>query len=530
MVTTDDAPGAYRFVHALTRETLYGDLRPGRRARRHAARRRDALARRLPSQPDLVTEVAHHHGRAAASTTPTWSARGRARPRGAPWRPRRGARSWRPPSSGRAPSTSTARAPEPDPERRHRLLLDAAIARQRLGDIRGAQAVLDEALDRARADRHHRRMAEAATGFRSFGVWHWRDLGVTDPATTQTILECLDAIDDLGLQAQLWASLSVERFIGYDSPGAAEAGERSIEVARASGDAEALQFCLEFRCIALYLPGCARDLEEVARSYLALGLAAEREIAARFHLAVALHRQGRVAESDDEIAVAFRLQSELRHTGCDVPLAWWRWLRALETADADADEIGRQALALHRRTSVVGLEELTGLTLLEREPASGAVPPDIVVSAEQNPNRSYHVYVAHALARSGDHDGALRLMGPLPPAHENDYASHFAHCLRVEVLVLAGRLDLLPEALARISPYLDEMADYGSVLSAGSTGYFTGIAHEALGDLDTAAAHLERAVAVNEAAGHGRWVSHSARALARVRAAPEGGKATASRT
>ena len=526
VITADEVPGRYRFVHALTRETLYGDLRPGRRAQAHA-HVGAALGRRLPQQPDLLTEVAHHHARAAAYlpdlVVPAVDL-GRAAARAAE---ERGAfveasELW----------TRTleveSRAPEPDPERRHRLLLDTAIARQRLGDIRGAQAVLDEALDRARADRHHRRMAEAATGFRSFGVWHWRDLGVTDPATTQTILECLDAIDDLGLQAQLWASLSVERFIGYDSPGAAEAGERSIEVARASGDLEALQFCLEFRCIALYLPGCARELEETARSYLALGLAAEREIAARFHLAVALHRQGRIAESDDEITVAFRLQSELRHTGCDVPLAWWRWLRALETGSPDADEIGRQALALHRRTSVVGLEELTGLTLLEREPASGAVPPDIVLSAEQNPNRSYHVYVAHALARSGDVEGALRLMGPPAPAHENDYASHFANCLRLEVLVIAGRLDELPEVLGRIEPYLDEMADYGSVLSAGSTAYFTGIAHEALGDLDTAAAHLERAVSVNQAAGHGRWVSHSSRALARVRATQAGGKATAS--
>lgn len=513
VVTAGDEAGRYRFVHALTRETVYGDLRPGARAQWHA-RVGTALAERLPRRPELRTEVAHHFTRAAAYLPDLVDPAVEHSHEAAMAAEQRGAFVEASDLWTRALDVERC-SPAPDPERRHRLLLSSAIACQRLGDIRGAQQVLDEAVERARVDGDHRRVAEAVTGFRAFGVWHWRDMGSADPRTQDTILDCLEHVTNPPLRAQLWASLSLERYVGYDSLGTDEAGERSVELARECGDPEALRFCLEFRCIALYLPGKARELEARAREYLALELSAEREIAARFHLAIGLHRQGRAAEADAEMVVALELAARLRHSGCDVPLAWWRWLRATETGDPEADEIGRQALALHRRTSVVGLEELTGLILLERQ-ARSAVPADVVVTAEANPNRSYRTYVAHALARSGDHEAALRLMGEPSPPHENDYASHFANCLRVEVLVMAGAVHELPDALARIAPYVEEMADYGSVLSAGSTAYFAGIAHAALGERGTALELLRRAVEVNAAAGSGRWERHSRRALAEL--------------
>ena len=77
--------GRYRFVHALSRETVYGDLRPGQRARWHA-RVGAALADRLAADPELVAEVAHHFSRAAAYLPEVVSARGRARAGGGPGR------------------------------------------------------------------------------------------------------------------------------------------------------------------------------------------------------------------------------------------------------------------------------------------------------------------------------------------------------------------------------------------------------------------------------------------------------------
>ena len=257
----------------------------------------------------------------------------------------------------------------------------------------------------ARSLGDHRLMAEAATAFRASGVWNWREQGSTDDATVEVLLECLAHVSDLGLQARLWASVSMERYIGYDSQGADEAGRRSVDLARRSGHPDVQRACLESRCIALYLPGKYRELETCAREYLALGYPDEHEIVGLFHLANALHRQGRTAEADAAMDRAFAVAARLRHSGCDVPMAWWRWLRATERGDPDADEIAQHALALHRRTSVVGLEELTGLTVLERYPASGPVPADVVATAENLPHRSYRTYVAHALARRATTSG-----------------------------------------------------------------------------------------------------------------------------
>jgi tetratricopeptide (TPR) repeat protein len=511
IVRPDDQPGGFRFVHALTRETVEGDLRPGRRAQLHGRVGR-ALERRLAVQPDLVTEVAVHFARAAAYLPEVVLDAVRHGAEAARAAERRGAyeeaaETWR------ATLEVESLAAEPDVHRRHGLLLGLAAARQRLGDIRGAQEALDRAVTLGRAAGDVELTARAATGFRSYGVWHWREIGEPDHATIGVLQDCLREVTDPLLRARLLMHLSMEFYIARRTEDSDRTGREALELARAAGDKAILQECLELRCITLFLPGRAAELEETARQLLALDIDPERELAARFHLGNALHRQGRASESDEVMARGFEIAAELRHTGIDIPLAWWRWLRAAETRSPDADGLGQQALALHRRTTVVGLDELTGLTTLEREPSTGSVPADLVVAAQDHPNRSYRTYVAHALARSGDHDTALRLLGEPTPEQEFDYASHFANCLRVEVLTLCGRTDGLAEALARIAAYADEHATYGSVLSAGSTAYFIGLGVLALGDTERARAELERAVRVNSASGSRRFEEHARRAL-----------------
>lgn len=511
IIRADELPGSFRFVHALTRETIERDLRPGRRAQLHGRVGR-AMERRLAAQPELVTEVAFHLARAAAylpDAVPDALTYGAEAARAAE---RRGAfeeaaEGWR------ATLEVEPLAVAPDVRRRHALLLDLASARQRLGDIRGAQEALDSAVALGRSVGDLELTARAATAFRSDGVWHWREIGTYDATTVGVLQECLREIVDPALRARLLQQLSVEYYIGWRSREAEETGQEALELARTSGDRQLLRECLELRCVTLFLPGRACELEETARELLALDVEGEREIAARFHLGNGLHRQGRAAESDEVMARAFELASVLRHTSCDVPLAWWRWLRAAESRAPEADELAQQALALHRRTSVVGLEELTGLTTLEREPSTGVVPADIVVAVKGHPNRAFRTYVAHALARSGDLDGALAMLGdPLPP-HQYDYATHFANCLRVEVLALAARLEELPDAIAKIEPYVHEHATFGSVLSAGSTAYFVGLGALALGETDRAREALETALRMNEASGSLRFAEHARKAL-----------------
>src|SRR5262249_41979100 len=65
LVEESGEPGGVRFVHALTRETVYAALPAGERARLHAAVGR-GLIPRLAQDPDLLAPVAEHHARAAA--------------------------------------------------------------------------------------------------------------------------------------------------------------------------------------------------------------------------------------------------------------------------------------------------------------------------------------------------------------------------------------------------------------------------------------------------------------------------------
>ena len=47
----------------------------------------------------------------------------------------------------------------------------------------------------------------------------------------------------------------------------------------------------------------------------------------------------------------------LRHTGVEIPLAWWRFARARDLKAPDALELGSTAFALHRQSGyIAGLE------------------------------------------------------------------------------------------------------------------------------------------------------------------------------
>ena len=81
--------------------------------------------------------------------------------------------------------------------------------------------------------------------------------------------------------------------------------------------------------------------------------------------------------------------------------------------------------------------------------------------------------IAAALARSGDHDRAVRLLGPARPDRERDYASLFAWCARVEVLSLVGRLEELDEAVDRLQ-MMQDLMPRGQRFSAGVAAWEPG--------------------------------------------------------
>jgi DNA-binding SARP family transcriptional activator/tetratricopeptide (TPR) repeat protein len=457
---------------------------------------------RLRGDTELIGEVAHHHALAAAYRPEAVEAALTYGEHAARAAEGRGAFDEAAPLWERVLEVEGL-SPVRDRVRRHRLLVETATARQRVGDMHGMLRALDEAIRLAQAAGDHRRMAEAAVAHRSSGVWHWREVGEGDPAAVAVLEECLEHVDDPALRALLYGNLGLEQYMAFDFAAADASGRRSLELARESGERTVLRDCLAAREVALFVPGGAAEREVRARESLTVVDDPEYTISARFHLATALHYQGRGAESDEAIAPAYELAARMRFTGSDVPLAWFRWLRAVETGDPDADEIGRRALAQHRRTTVVGLAELTGLLAIASLPVGTAVPRDIVAEASDHPFRPFRAVVAHAQALAGDHASALRLLGD-DLALGGDYGALLAGCLAVEVLRLAGD-DRLAGAVEQVRPFAHEVATYGSVQSFGSAALFVGSGLVALGEQEEGRALVERAVQVNEALRAVRW-------------------------
>ena len=503
--------GRYRFVHALTRETTYGDLPVGRRADWHARVGR-ALAARLPRDPELIGEVANHHALAAPYLSETVEDALAYGERAALAAEHRGAYDEAASLWDRTLDLER-HAVSPDPGRRHRLLLATATARQRIGDLHGMLRALKVAVGEAQLAGDYQRMAEAASAHRSSGVWHWREIGEGDPAAVAAIQECLEHVDDAALRARLYGTLGLEQYMSADFRASDESGRYSLELARASGDRAVLRDCLAAREVALFVPGGAAEREQRARESLTVVDDAEYTISAHFHLATALHHQGRGDEADRAIAPAFEIASRLRYTGSDVPLAWLRWLRAVETGSPEADAIGREALARHRHTTVVGLPELTGLLAIASVPVGTPAPADVLAEASGHPFRPFRAVVAHAQALAGDLPTALRLLGEDLDLG-GDYGALAAGCLAVEVLRMAGD-ERLGHAVEQIRPFAHEVATYGSVQSFGSAALFVGSGLLALGGgRDEGLRLLERAVAVNEGLRAVRWLGEARDRLA----------------
>ena len=464
----------------------------------------------------MVSEVAHHYSRAAlylpdlldAAVEHTRNAALSAERRGAFEEARE---LWQ-----RAVELDERAAPATS-ERRHGLQLGLAWLLMRLGDMDGMQSRLDDALVQARAEGDYVRMAEAATGFRSTSIWYWRPVGSDDPAAAEAITECLAHVEDLGLRARLLANLGLEHYVAWRRDETDPPLWESLEVARRSGDAEVLRDCLAAREMTLWGPGMYVQRAECAREHLTLGLSPELEITALFQLASAQHQGGDAPAADTTMAAAFALAEELGRTGLDVPLAFWRWLRADETLSPEAEHLAELAVDLHRRSSVVSPAEIRGLTRLAVLDG-GQVPNDLVQLATGHPYLGFRAAVAHSLAKSGDHERALEVLGPHEPLG-TDYTALLGACLTVETLVLSGAPDeALERAVEDIRPFVDQVATYGTVWSVGSTAYFVGSGLLALGRTDEAVAMLQRGLAANVAAGCAKGEAMARRRLAEVRA------------
>ncbi len=512
----EERGGGYAFVHALARETLYTGLSAARRMRLH-----DKAGRVLEQTSgvevdgaraaDLAASVAHHAHLAA--------------PLGAEHAAR--ACRWLAVAAGVATGRH-AHAEALELFRRMQAdatpgsvtmiegLCGAAAALLRLARTVEGRAAVDEAVHLARDLGRWDLVARAAAIYNGAGVWSWREHGVQDHAFIEVLTEAARHVEDPE-RARLLAALQMEHFYGWDSSVGERIGAESVEVARRCGDPALLVEVLLVRIIAAWGPGRAPLRLRLVEEVLGHGPTGELRVFILFQLATAYYELFDPERADATMLECAREAAALRHTGVEIPLAWWRFARARDLDDPEAPALGTAASALHRASGYIAGPDLECLLAIRGTEAGGRVP-DHVLELMPGANAGLRAMVAHACLEAGDPTTARRLLGEPAPPGASDYSVLAGHCLRVLVLAAAGPPAEVAAALERIVPHAGQSVVYGTVDHLGSVDLFLACGYAALGPAyrDRALEHARAAVTLNARLQCLPWARRAEALLARL--------------
>jgi len=227
----------FRFTHALFREAALAALSPGARARLHLRAAEHLERENAGDSSAVLAELAHHHHRALAVGDPERACS--AALRAAEQSSRLGA--WEQAALHYEQAREAfEQVPGCDPARRLALALDCAEAWRLASERSRRRQTAREAFELARALGRPREMAQAAIGLLDLQEW-----GVGDEFARAAIQEALAALPDTGSveEARLVTRLAYLD-IRYVYREASAVARRAVELARAAGDADALQDAL----------------------------------------------------------------------------------------------------------------------------------------------------------------------------------------------------------------------------------------------------------------------------------------------
>src|SRR5215475_4504667 len=511
-VLTEDAPGAYSFVHDLFREFAYQRLPAGERARLHLRAGRQLEADRARGADVQLAELAGHFVQAG-------------------------------PASGRAYRYSAAAAREADdrlayeeaarhweralaaagehPGTRTGTLLALAQARWRMGAGQAAGETYLTAAGLARREGDAVGLARAALGLHEVGSRIWWPAG-------QLVTVLSEALDALGeapgatpLRLRVMASLArVLAWHGLDLPRARALAAEAVAQARAAGDVPVLAACLLAQHNALWAPGTAAERRAVAAEVAALaGQARDREllIEARLLAATDLLEQADPAfraELDEFAALADATsQPRFRYAA----LARRAMLALLGGHFAEAERLIGQAAALGEECGEPGARDVRHDQTWDLLDGQGRLaelagaPLDMFPDPDSPQARGLR---ALALLAAGDRAQAAQVAGPMleggpdriPRNHQFLLGAAFA----IELVAGLGAGPAAGQLYQALLPFAGQAVVSGAAISFhGSVAHHLGVLAAALDRPGQAAAHLERAIAVHERLGARPWALRS---------------------
>ncbi len=341
------APGRYRFVHALLRESLYGTMLAGRKQKLHfrAAESLEAMTRYVAEThlPELVRHITSGAALGGADRAVAYALR-------------LGERSMRGFAYEAAAATYaqalTLRETWPGPPAESaELHLGHGDALRRLARTEEAREAFLRAAEIGRAlQREDNPYGVLALGRAAFGYAR-SGFGFTPALATDLLREAMAALEpvETPLRALVMSALANSTGFGERREEARELGRRALRLARASGDRWTLGFALDAAHCLLTSP---RDLEErlaIARELIAIG-EPEFSVLGRRWAVCDLMEQGDAASTNHEIAIHDALAESLQQ-----PMHLWyaALFRAMQAAVRgpldEAEAAANAALAAGQR-------------------------------------------------------------------------------------------------------------------------------------------------------------------------------------
>jgi hypothetical protein len=494
----EDGIDRYLFGHALVRDTIYGALSSARRARAHAR-----VAEALHRMPGRETEVARHWLRAGpAHASRAWLAAV-----GAAALARRLHAHEEAADLLRSALDTLPLDPDSTPRERYDVLMDLATAQRWAGDWIGLVETTEIAIGVAEQLGDVELLGRAATTTAIGALWQSGPHGFVNERVVGALRASLSGLPDADseLRCRVMLSLALEIYYGSTFEERQALVDEGMAMARRLGDDALLLDACQIAFVALWRPSTAeqRRVHITEGMALALRLGNERASVVTTTLgAVVASELGLVDEMWSYSAVARDWAERLRlpYGLLVLDSLALPWL-AMQGRFEECEEQMQRILHLDQLMSLHQAEDATAGALLSLRLWQGRyeeVLPRLAEFEQHTPLPVTSTYLTYLL-RAGEVERARAHAASHPvDLSLDDWFSMLNWSCAAEAALGLGDRDLAAAAYRLLAPYAGRCTSAGSGNATGPVDAFLAHAAAAVGDLDLAAQHADRALELTE--------------------------------
>ena len=494
----EDDIGHYRFGHALVRDEIYGRLSPTRRARAHAR-----VAEALERLPGRESETARH-----------WLAAGpacAARAWRAAWTAAAAARRVHAHSSTasllEAALQSHAQDPDASPVERYDMLVELADAHRWRGSWTELLGAVERAIETADELGDVARLARAAAAMTTGAMWQSPSHGQvheTVVAALRRALAELPATDD-ELRCRAMVGLANEIYYAGSIAERTALVDEALAMARRLGKESLLLDVCQVAAVALWRPATAARRLELSEEAMALArpVGNEQAFVVAATLNAVIHAELGHIDRMWEVAEVARTAAERLHLPYSIVvldtllLPWHVMAGRFEKAEVMVSQLNELAQDMQMQQVRDGVDGAL-ITLRFWQGRLDEVIP-LMATIDSGPLPTTSTMLA-MLLRSGLEDAAREYAADHPvDLSGEDWFSMLSWGCAAEAALALGDRTLASAAYTRLAPYEGRVVSAGSGNALGPADAFLAQAAAAVGDLDLAARHADRALELMEA-------------------------------